>query len=93
MGFKMTKPSFNTKCSHCGYEWTYTGKLLIASCPSCRQGTKAYNLEIEKLIEKLEQLTYVEPKDNKRIAEIETELTKYGVDIDLLYETRIDPCE
>jgi predicted Zn-ribbon and HTH transcriptional regulator len=34
----------NTKCSHCGYEWPYNGKLELATCPSCHHNTKARNL-------------------------------------------------
>lgn len=25
-----------TVCKHCGYEWEYGGKLLMATCPSCK---------------------------------------------------------
>jgi len=24
-----------TECDKCGYEWDYTGKLKMATCPSC----------------------------------------------------------
>jgi DNA-directed RNA polymerase subunit RPC12/RpoP len=24
-----------TECNKCGYEWDYTGKLNMATCPSC----------------------------------------------------------
>ena len=26
-------------CPHCGYEWEYTGKLQLATCPSCGRKT------------------------------------------------------
>lgn len=22
-------------CPHCGYDWTYSGELQLATCPSC----------------------------------------------------------
>jgi len=24
-----------TECDKCGYEWDYSGDLLLATCPSC----------------------------------------------------------
>lgn len=30
-----------TECHLCGYEWEYTGSLLMATCPSCGRKTEA----------------------------------------------------
>jgi len=34
----------NSECENCGYRWMYSGKLQIATCPSCRNKTEARNL-------------------------------------------------
>ena len=41
------------KCPYCKYEWNYNGRLIRASCPSCRRGVevtknKVINPEIKK---------------------------------------------
>lgn len=27
-------------CKNCGYEWTYSGDMIYATCPSCKHGNK-----------------------------------------------------
>lgn len=36
---KYLKTMTHVECSHCGYEWDYSGELQFATCPSCRTKT------------------------------------------------------
>lgn len=36
----MTTDGVDAECGKCGYEWTYTGELVFATCPSCRANVK-----------------------------------------------------
>jgi hypothetical protein len=36
------------KCPFCEYEWNYTGKLIRASCPSCRRAVVVEKNKNEK---------------------------------------------
>lgn len=36
------------KCNYCKYEWNYTGKLVRASCPSCRRGVVVDKNKVKK---------------------------------------------
>lgn len=31
----------HVKCDNCDYEWEYTGRMQLASCPSCAHKVKA----------------------------------------------------
>ena len=35
----MSDDGTDAECSNCEYEWTYTGDLAYATCPSCRKKT------------------------------------------------------
>lgn len=32
------------QCYHCGYNWTYNGRLVYACCPSCRNSVRVPEL-------------------------------------------------
>lgn len=36
------------ECTHCGYEWTYSGQLALATCPSCNGKTPVESEESEE---------------------------------------------
>jgi uncharacterized Zn ribbon protein len=42
VGFRIVSSSGKLKieCPKCGYEWTYTGKLDMATCPNCSRKVK-----------------------------------------------------
>lgn len=33
------------KCKKCTYGWDYTGKLILATCPSCGTKNKVKNVQ------------------------------------------------
>lgn len=44
------------KCIHCKHEWSYSGTLLYATCPSCRLKTKSSFKEINNSQKKSSRL-------------------------------------
>jgi predicted Zn-ribbon and HTH transcriptional regulator len=35
-----TMTTMRVKCPKCGYEWDYKGRLIVATCPSCKSSVK-----------------------------------------------------
>jgi len=50
------KKGVEVRCHRCKYEWTYTGKLWYATCPSCqiKVNIQAQRIEILDRTEKEE---------------------------------------